>query len=124
MSEIIVVDDIPSFTKNLNIILGLNEIELKVYEEPKEFLKFAETPKIYECKKLVVDYSMPEFNGYQVFKKLYELTGGNMPFKMLLFSANLEQIADEEKKFMKDIGVGMLQKPNIQKLLDFLEGEF
>lgn len=121
MKEIIVVDDMPDFTRSLKDILEIEGHNLKVYDEPKEFLEFSRTARIYGCDKLIVDYSMPEVNGFQLFRELYSNTKGNLPFDMLLYSANLEQISDEQKEFLSSIGVNFLKKPNIMELLNFMQ---
>lgn len=116
--EVIVVDDMPDFTRNLSNLLSLDDIELKVFNRPEEFLNYSNDKRFKACKFLVVDYSMPNLTGYDVFKELFEITEGYMPFEMVLYTANLHQISESEKDYMKSLNIKLMSKPNIQELVE------
>lgn len=116
--RVIIVDDFPSFTTSMKKILMLEGINVKIFERPEDFLTHAGIVAFSKCKYLVVDYSMPNLTGYDVYKRLEEICEGNMPFRMILYTANMEQISDKEKKFMKSIGVNFFKKPNVTVLID------
>lgn len=115
--EVIIVDDMPDFTKNMESILELDDIRIKVFHRPEDFLNYAATKDFKSCKCLVVDFSMPKLTGYDVYKELFEIVEGYMPFDKLLYTANLRQISEEQKEYMKSLGVDFLQKPNIARLI-------
>jgi len=116
--NVIIVDDMPDFTRNVANILDLDDIGVKVFNSPEHFLNFAASLGFNSCKYLVMDYSMPKYSGYDVFKKLYEIKEGYLPFEMLLYTANINQIRDEEKEYMRSLGIEFLQKPNILELIN------
>jgi FixJ family two-component response regulator len=121
--RVILVDDSPDFVESLSKILKLDEIDIKIFTKPEEFLIYSELEIFNKCKVLIVDYTMPKLTGYMVYKELYEIMGNNIPFKMILFTANIEQIRKDEKDFLKRIGVELLKKPNIKILINkILEG--
>lgn len=115
--SLIIVDDSPDFIESLRKILKLDGIEPKMYIHPEEFLVYADTVAFNECKILIVDYSMPNLTGYDVFKRLYEIMDNSIPIKMILYTANIEQIKIKEKEFLERIGVELIKKPNIRVLL-------
>ncbi len=117
-ANVIIVDDMPDFTRNVANILDLDDILVKVFNSPEHFLNFAASLSFSSCKYLVMDYSMPKYSGYDVFKKLYEIKEGCLPFEMLLYTANINQIRDEEKEYMRSLGIEFLQKPNILELIN------
>lgn len=119
--EVIVVDDMPDFTINLKKILMLDEINVKVFNEPEDFLEYSKQNEFDTCKVLVVDYSMPNLSGYDVFKELYEIKSGHINFYKVLYTANFEQISIEEKKYLESLGVTLLKKPNMSKLINLIE---
>lgn len=121
--DVIIVDDVPEFTKNLRKILEIESISLKVFEEPNEFLNYALNKEFDACKILIIDYSMPLLTGYDVYKELYEIKGGHIYQKKILYTANLEQIPIDEKLYIESLGIEFLKKPNIQELIKIiLEG--
>lgn len=121
--DVIIVDDVPEFTKNLRKILEIESISLKVFEEPNEFLNYALNKEFDACKILIIDYSMPLLTGYDVYKELYEIKGGHIYQKKILYTANLEQIPIDEKLYIESLGIEFLKKPNIQELMRIiLEG--
>lgn len=121
--DVIIVDDVPEFTKNLRKILEIESINLKVFEEPNEFLNYALNKEFDACKILIIDYSMPLLTGYDVYKELYEIKGGHIYQKKILYTANLEQIPIDEKLYIESLGIEFLKKPNIQELMRIiLEG--
>jgi len=121
--DVIIVDDVPEFTKNLRKILEIESISLKVFEEPNEFLNYALNKEFDACKILIIDYSMPLLTGYDVYKELYEIKGGHIYQKKILYTANLEQIPIDEKLYIESLGIEFLKKPNIQELIRIiLEG--
>ena len=95
--DVIIVDDVPEFTKNLRKILEIESINLKVFEEPNEFLNYTLNKEFDACRILIIDYSMPLLTGYDVYKELYEIKGGHIYQKKILYTANLEQIPIDEK---------------------------
>ena len=121
--DVIIVDDVPEFTKNLRKILEIESISLKVFEETNEFLNYALNKEFDACKILIIDYSMPLLTGYDVYKELYEIKGGHIYQKKILYTANLEQIPIDEKLYIESLGIEFLKKPNIQELIRIiLEG--
>jgi FixJ family two-component response regulator len=118
-NNVIIVDDFPEFITSLNKVLALSDIQTKIFDKPEDFLNYSNLVVFCEnCKVLIVDYSMPNLTGYEVYKKIYEKHEGNLPFKMILYSANLEQISDVEKEFLNSIGVEQIKKPNINRLIE------
>lgn len=103
--DVIIVDDVPEFTKNLRKILEIESISLKVFEEPNEFLNYALNKEFDACKILIIDYSMPLLTGYDVYKELYEIKGGHIYQKKILYTANLEQIPIDEKLYIESLGI-------------------
>jgi FixJ family two-component response regulator len=121
--DVIIVDDVPEFTKNLRKILEIESINLKVFEEPHEFLNYSMNKEFDSCKILIIDYSMPLLTGYDVYKELYEIKEGHIHQKKILYTANLEQIPIDEKQYIESLGIEFLKKPNIQELIRIiLEG--
>lgn len=121
--DVIIVDDVPEFTKNLRKILEIESINLKVFEEPNEFLNYTLNKEFDACRILIIDYSMPLLTGYDVYKELYEIKGGHIYQKKILYTANLEQIPIDEKLYIESLGIKFLKKPNIQELMRIiLEG--
>ena len=121
--DVIIVDDVPEFTKNLRKILEIESINLKVFEEPNEFLNYTLNKEFDACRILIIDYSMPLLTGYDVYKELYEIKGGHIYQKKILYTANLEQIPIDEKLYIESLGIKFLKKPNIQELIKIiLEG--
>lgn len=121
--DVIIVDDVPEFTKNLRKILEIESINLKVFEEPNEFLNYTLNKEFDACRILIIDYSMPLLTGYDVYKELYEIKGGHIYQKKILYTANLEQIPIDERLYIESLGIKFLKKPNIQELMRIiLEG--
>ncbi len=121
--DVIIVDDVPEFTKNLRKILEIESINLKVFEEPNEFLNYTLNKEFDACRILIIDYSMPLLTGYDVYKELYEIKGGHIYQKKILYTANLEQIPIDERLYIESLGIKFLKKPNIQELIKIiLEG--
>lgn len=119
-NRVVVVDDFPEFTINLKKILSIDEVEIKVYDTPEGFLNYTRLKEFKECEVLIVDYSMPNLTGYEVFRELHSEFGTNLPNKMILYTANVSQVCDEEKNFMKKIGVELLRKPSVEELIDII----
>ena len=116
--RVILVDDSPEFVEALKRILKLDNIGIKVFTKPEEFLVYSEIEMFNKCEILIVDYSMPIYTGFEVYKQLYEKMSGNIPIELILYTANTEQINSEEKTFFEKIGVQIIKKPNIQTLLE------
>jgi FixJ family two-component response regulator len=116
-NRVIIVDDYPEFTISLKKILEIEEINIRVFSEPVNFVEFTRLFQFNECKVLIVDYSMPKLTGFEVFERVFEECQGRMPKKMILYTANIEQIGDKEKKFLESIGVEIIKKPNIAKII-------
>ena len=119
--EVIVVDDMPDFTINLKKILMLDEINVNVFNEPENFLEYSKQNDFDACKVLVVDYSMPNLSGYDVFKELYKIKNGHINLHKVLYTANFEQISTDEKNYLESLGVTLLKKPNMNELINLIE---
>jgi FixJ family two-component response regulator len=118
--DVIIVDDMPEFTRNIKKILEIESLKLKVFDEPESFLDFAKNKDFDSCKVLVVDYSMPYLTGHDVFKELFSIKKGHINFKKILYTANLEQIPGEEKNYIESLGIDFLKKPNIKELINLI----
>lgn len=121
--DVIIVDDMPEFTMNINKILEMESLKLRVFNEPEVFLDYAKNKEFSACKVLVVDYSMPNLSGYDVYKQLYDIRAGHIDLKKILYSANLEQISNSEKDYMSSLGIELLKKPNIKQLMKIILDE-
>jgi CheY-like chemotaxis protein len=93
-------------------------VSIRVFSDPRSFIDFSKLLSFQECKVLVMDYSMPYMTGFEVFKELYEHTQGVLPPKMILYTANLEQIGKSEIEFMQGIGIELLKKPSVRVLIE------
>lgn len=118
--NVIILDDLPEFTKAMKRMLLLDGINIKVFEKPEDFLKFTELVNFSFCEILIVDYSMPNLSGFDVYKALKETYVEGLPSKLILYTANLEQIPENEKQFMSEMGVEFMKKPNNVKLMDII----
>lgn len=121
--DVIIVDDMPEFTRNMKRILEMESLTLRVFDVPEEFLDFAKNKEFEECKILIIDYSMPRLTGHDVFKELFEIKRGHINQKKILYTANLEQIPSDEKIFIESLGINFLKKPNIKELVNLILNE-
>lgn len=121
--DVIIVDDMPEFTMNIKKVLEMESLKLRVFNEPEAFLDYAKNKEFSSCNVLVVDYSMPNLSGFDVYKELYEIRAGHIDFKKILYSANLEQISNVEKDYMSSLGIELLKKPNIKQLMKMILDE-
>lgn len=122
-NDVIIVDDMPEFTRNIKRILEIEHLSLRVFEEPEDFLDFSKNVEFDKCKVLIVDYSMPKLTGHDVFQELYMIKRGHINFKKIMYTANFEQIPGNEKKYIESLGIDFLKKPNIRELIELILGE-
>lgn len=119
IADVIVVDDMPDFTRNIKNILELDDISINVFNEPERFLDFSKCKEFLSTKVIIMDYSMPNLNGFNVFQKLFELhTDAVEKYKMILYTANIEQVDIKEKEYLESLGIEIIKKPNIQKIIE------
>ena len=118
-ADVIVVDDMPDFTRNIKNILELDDIGINVFNEPEKFIDFSKCKEFLFTKVIIMDYSMPNLNGFNVFQKLFEMhTDAIDKYKMILYTANIEQVDIKEKEYLESVGIEIIKKPNIQKIID------
>ena len=121
--DVVIVDDMPEFTTNIKKLLEMDSLKLRVFSEPEAFLDYSKNKEFATCKVIVVDYSMPNLSGYDVYEQLYNIRKGHINLKKILYSANLEQISNPEKQYLNSLGVELLKKPNIKELVKMILDE-
>ncbi len=118
-AEVIVVDDMPDFTRNIKNILDLDDIGIKVFNEPEKFLDYSKREDFFSTKIIIMDYSMPNLNGFNVFQRLFEIHPDSInQYKMILYTANIEQVDIKEKEYLESVNIEIIKKPNIQLIID------
>ena len=118
-AEVIVVDDMPDFTRNIKNILDLDDIGIKVFNEPEKFLDYSKREDFFSTKIIIMDYSMPNLNGFNVFQRLFEMHPDSInQYKMILYTANIDQVDIKEKEYLESVNIEIIKKPNIQIIID------
>lgn len=120
MEYVILIDDETSNTIGMSETIEFEDRKVISYNEPQEFIDFiySSNNDFDKCKLLVVDYSMPLINGYDVFKCLFE-SKIKTNAKLILYSGNINQLKDIDKKYLLENNVELIEKPATEKIIDY-----
>lgn len=117
---VILIDDEVKNTSTIAENIEFEDRKVESYNDPKDFIVFLEKNKsdFKNCKLLVVDYSMPELNGFDVFKYVFENIG-DIDAKCILYSGNINQLKDSDRQYLLDNKVELLEKPSTETIIDY-----
>ena len=118
MEYVIIVDDEISNTESMSENIEFEDREVLTFNNPEDFIKHIKEEEFANCKLLIVDYSMPELTGFQVYKQLFKTIKEKNNRYDVLYTGNLNQIKKSEIEFMKNNGVSFIEKPNIEKIME------
>lgn len=120
MEYMILIDDETSNTIGMAETIEFEDRKIKTYNDPKDFIDFifSKNNNFENCKLLVVDYSMPLINGYDVFKHLFE-SNLKINAKLVLYSGNINQLKDIDKKYLLENNVELIEKPATDKIIQY-----
>ncbi len=115
--EVLLIDDNKEITDMISFFLDSQDISCRVVNEGREALERIKNEK-YDV--ILLDLTLPEFSGYDIFNSLKQedlLKHNNI----LLFTASY--ISDDNiQKILSDGAKGIIKKPvSIDKILEALE---
>jgi DNA-binding response OmpR family regulator len=117
-SRVLVIDDNPDITEMLKDFFETEDIECKVINDGREGL--AEICKEVKYDFILLDLTMPEFSGWDIFNKLKEdrlLKSKNI----IIFTAS-SKTGNEINELLKEGAKYVLRKPfSIKDVLDIVE---
>lgn len=118
MEYVIIVDDEISNTKNMSESIEFEDRKVLTFNDPVDFMNFIENNDLNKCKLLIVDFSMPKLNGYEVYEKLFEKNVFSS--YNVLYTGNINQINNSQTKYLKEKNIEFVEKPNIERILELV----
>jgi len=117
---VILVDDEVKNTLSISENIEFEDRKVECYNDPKDFISFlnSKNNNFNNCKLLVVDFSMPDLNGFDVFYYLFENIK-NINTKCVLYSGNINQLKDSDKVYLLNKNVELLEKPATEAIIDY-----
>jgi DNA-binding response OmpR family regulator len=113
VTRILVVDDDEDNLKLFTIVLEYAGFKVVSYSDPLDALKEFK-PSYYDL--AILDYLMPNLNGFELYKRLKEK---DESLKILILTASQEQLHISHDQELVEIILKVVRKPiGIPKLLD------
>jgi two-component system OmpR family response regulator len=117
-SRVLVIDDNPDITEMLKDFFETEDIECKVIHDGREGLNEIRKEVNYDF--ILLDLTMPEFSGWDVFNKLRE--EGLLKSKNIIIFTASSKTGTEVNELLKEGARYVLRKPfSINDVLDILE---
>ena len=112
--SVLIVDDNDHITKMISSFLGMNDYDCTVVNDGKEAMELLKTNQ-YDS--VLLDLSMPEFDGYDILETLKNENPEQLS-KIIILTASNVQI--ENVRRFKELGISScLQKPvDMDQLLE------
>ena len=115
---VVLVDDEFGNTSSMAEKIEFEDRKVFSFNNPLEFISFLKVCNKELCKLIVIDFSMPNMNGYELIKHIFD-NNINIESKMILYSGNINQLKDSDKEYLISKEVKLLEKPATEQIINY-----